>query len=77
MYFVRQTTKLRALHAEAASSKQCTWGVDGETGEIVENQVIVTLAARTRVLKTAFEAAALTLKIDDIQSPSLTPTLCL
>ena len=75
MYVVRQTTKLRALHAEAAASKQCTWGVDEKTGKIVENQVIVALAVKTRVLKTAFEAAALILKIDDIRSSSLIPTL--
>ena len=43
----------------------------------MENQVVVTLEVKTRVLKTAFEPTSLLLKIDDIRSPSLTPTLIL
>lgn len=74
---VRQLTKLRALHAKytkehpnptAGVAELCKWGVDGDTGEIVESRVLEPLTVKTQVIKTAFEAAAMILRIDDIIS---------
>lgn len=66
---VRQLTKLRALHAKCDNvGNACEWGIDGETGEIIKSNVLEALAVKSQVVKTAFEAAAMILRIDDIIS---------
>lgn len=72
---IRTLTALRAKHASHAdASKPCTWGIDGESGELVEQQVNVgvwePLAVKLQVYKTAVETAILLLRIDDIVSGS-------
>ncbi|KAK3876858.1 hypothetical protein Pcinc_018388 [Petrolisthes cinctipes] len=64
---IRLLTTLRAKHASGASS----WGVDGESGELVDMDKLKIwdpLAVKLQVLKTAVETAVLLLRIDDIVS---------
>lgn len=78
---IRTLTKLRARHAEAAaaaadgssggSSGGCNWGINGETGDIVDMKelgVWEPLMVKTQTFKTAIEAANMLLRIDDIVS---------
>lgn len=72
---IRTLTALRAKHASHTdTSKPCTWGIDGESGELVEQQVNSgiwePLAVKLQVYKTAVETAILLLRIDDIVSGS-------
>lgn len=65
---IRTLTKLRAKHAD--NPKSCM-GVDGESGEIVdmkEKGVWEPFEVKVQTLKTAVEAAAMLLRIDDIVS---------
>uniref|UniRef100_T1JFU3 T-complex protein 1 subunit gamma n=1 Tax=Strigamia maritima TaxID=126957 RepID=T1JFU3_STRMM len=67
---IRTLTALRAKHAVAGNS---TWGVDGETGEIVDMKtlgIFEPLAVKLQIYKTAIETAILLLRIDDIVSGS-------
>lgn len=67
---VRQITALRAKHA-AADSVNKNWGIDGETGKIVdmtELNVWEPLAVKMQAYKTAIETAVLLLRIDGIVS---------
>lgn len=62
---LRQVTSLRAKHAEGAH----TFGIDGNTGEIVDMQefgVWEPEAVKLQSIKTAIESAALLLRVDDI-----------
>lgn len=64
---IRTMTNLTAKHATTGS----TWGVDGETGNIVDMEdfgVWDTLQVKSQVFKTAIETAILLLRIDDIVS---------
>jgi len=67
---IRTLTALRAKHATAG----CTsWGVDGETGEVVDMKefgVWEPFSVKTQTYKTAIETAILLLRIDDIVSGS-------
>jgi T-complex protein 1 subunit gamma len=66
---IRTLTTLRAKHA--AGEK--TWGIDGETGEIVDMNVLKIwepLSVKLQTYKTAIETAILLLRIDDIVSGS-------
>lgn len=68
---VRQITALRAKHAAADENR--TWGIDGETGKIVDmNELNVwePLAVKMQAYKTAIETAVLLLRIDGIVSGS-------
>ena len=67
---IRILTKLRAKHAEAAG-KGSTWGVDGETGNVVDMReygVWEPEAVKVQSIKTAVESACLLLRVDDICS---------
>ncbi|KAB0804133.1 hypothetical protein PPYR_01103 [Photinus pyralis] len=71
---IRTLTALRAKHAgHTDSSKPCCWGIDGESGELVEqgpNGIWEPLTVKLQVYKTAVETAILLLRIDDIVSGS-------
>ncbi|PFH35950.1 CCT chaperonin gamma subunit [Besnoitia besnoiti] len=67
---VKVMTELRAKHATCAADS-VHWGVDGETGAIVDmakEQVWDSLAVKQQIVKTAIEAAAMLLRIDDVLS---------
>nr|CAI5845466.1 unnamed protein product [Callosobruchus analis] len=71
---IRTLTALRAKHASFSdTTKPCTWGIDGETGELVEMDkkgLWEPLAVKLQTYKTAVETAILLLRIDDIVSGS-------
>lgn len=67
---IRTLTALRAKHAQDGNS---TWGVDGNTGELVDMKQLgiwEPLAVKLQTYKTAIETAILLLRIDDIVSGS-------
>lgn len=67
---VRQITALRAKHAVADSVNK-NWGIDGETGKLVdmnELKIWEPLAVKMQAYKTAIETAVLLLRIDGIVS---------
>ncbi|XP_015120477.1 T-complex protein 1 subunit gamma [Diachasma alloeum] len=64
---IRTLTALRAKHATEGK----TWGIDGETGELVDMKVRgiwEPLSVKMQTYKTAIETAILLLRIDDIVS---------
>lgn len=64
----RTLTKLRAKHAETVNS---TFGIDGNSGQIVDMKELgiwEPYEVKVQTLKTAIEAAAMLLRIDDIVS---------
>ena len=64
----RTLTKLRAKHAEVATS---TYGIDGLTGQIADMKelgVWEPYEVKVQTMKTAIEAAAMLIRIDDIVS---------
>lgn len=66
---IRTLTALRAKHATEGS----TWGIDGETGQLVDMKVRgiwEPLSVKLQIYKTAIETAILLLRIDDIVSGS-------
>ncbi|XP_044577071.1 T-complex protein 1 subunit gamma [Cotesia glomerata] len=66
---IRILTALRAKHATEGN----TWGIDGETGEIVDMKIRGIwdpLSVKMQTYKTAIETAILLLRIDDIVSGS-------
>lgn len=68
---VRLLTALRAKHSDAEDLDAKYWGIDGMKGEAVdmrEIEVWEPLVVKTQTLKTAVEAAAMLLRIDDIVS---------
>eukprot|EP00879_Flechtneria_rotunda_P025474 GHRR01027073.1.p1 GENE.GHRR01027073.1~~GHRR01027073.1.p1 ORF type:complete len:269 (+),score=83.45 GHRR01027073.1:285-1091(+) len=68
---IRTLTKLRAKHAETPAGTPCTYGINGETGEITDMKaagVWEPLVVKTQTMKTAIEAANMLLRIDDIVS---------
>ncbi|XP_053661425.1 T-complex protein 1 subunit gamma [Anopheles marshallii] len=71
---IRTLTALRAKHAShPATEGPCTWGIDGETGQLVdmkEKNIWEPLSVKLQVYKTAVETAILLLRIDDIVSGS-------
>lgn len=65
---IRQLTALRAKHAQPGNQ---TWGIDGNTGSLVdmkELNIWDPLTVKLQVFKTAIETAILLLRIDDIVS---------
>ncbi|XP_052827998.1 T-complex protein 1 subunit gamma [Octopus bimaculoides] len=65
---IRTLTALRAKHAQPNST---SWGIDGETGEVVDMKqygIWEPCAVRAQTFKTAIETAILLLRIDDIVS---------
>lgn len=71
---IRTLTALRAKHANHTDPNvPCTWGIDGETGELVEQKkdgIWEPLSVKLQTYKTAIETAILLLRIDDIVSGS-------
>lgn len=71
---IRTLTALRAKHASHKDANSpCTWGIDGESGELVEQSktgVWEPLSVKLQTYKTAVETAILLLRIDDIVSGS-------
>lgn len=72
---IRTLTALRAKHAShsVGDSGICAWGIDGESGELVDMKVKgiwEPLSVKLQVYKTAIETAILLLRIDDIVSGS-------
>jgi len=69
---IRTLTMLRAKHAAHTDpNTPCTWGIDGETGKLVEqstNGLWEPLSVKLQTFKTAVETAILLLRIDDIVS---------
>ncbi|CAK9804788.1 T-complex protein 1 subunit gamma [Anthophora plagiata] len=66
---IRTLTALRSKHATGGM----TWGIDGETGQLVdmkERGIWEPLAVKLQTYKTAIETAILLLRIDDIVSGS-------
>merc|ERR1719352_1335982 len=66
---VRVMTDLRARHGVADAGKQ--WGIDGDKGQVtdvIEKGITDTFAVKQQTMKTAVEAAAMLLRIDDIIS---------
>ncbi|WVR03360.1 T-complex protein 1 subunit gamma [Kwoniella sp. DSM 27419] len=64
---IRTLTELRAKHAEGHS----TFGVDGETGKVVDMKeygLLESASVKIQTLKTAIESATLLLRVDDIVS---------
>lgn len=65
---VRVMTDLRARHASAGG---VNWGIDGNKGTVADTRaigVLDTFAVKQQTLRTAIEAAAMLLRIDDIIS---------
>merc|ERR1712098_565708 len=63
---VREMTKLRALHAKGENA---TFGIDGETGKIIDMNdlgIFEPFCVKVQTIKTAIESAAMLLRIDDI-----------
>jgi T-complex protein 1 subunit gamma len=61
-------TKLRAKHAE---SPGCSFGINGDTGDIVDMKELgiwEPLAVKLQTIKTAIDSAKMLLRIDDIVS---------
>lgn len=71
---IKTLTALRAKHANHTDPNvPCTWGIDGESGELVEQKekgLWEPLAVKLQTYKTAIETAILLLRIDDIVSGS-------
>lgn len=71
---IRTLTALRAKHANHTDlNTPCTWGIDGESGELVEQKeegIWEPLSVKLQTYKTAIETAILLLRIDDIVSGS-------
>ncbi|KAF2881172.1 hypothetical protein ILUMI_24997 [Ignelater luminosus] len=71
---IRTLTALRAKHAAHNNpTVPCCWGIDGESGDLVEqgaDGVWEPLAVKLQTYKTAVETAILLLRIDDIVSGS-------
>lgn len=66
---VKQLTTLRAKHHQQAD--QFAWGIDGETGQLVDMHkfgIWEPMAVKMQTIKTAIETAILLLRIDDIVS---------
>jgi len=66
---VRVMTDLRARHATAGTGQ--SWGIDGNVGAVADTKemgIMDTFAVKVQTLKTAVEAAAMLLRIDDIIS---------
>ncbi|PWA03754.1 hypothetical protein BB558_000064 [Smittium angustum] len=62
---IKVLTALRAKH----STGEHTWGVDGETGKVVDMKVHgiwEPLAVKSQTIKTAVESACMLLRVDDI-----------
>ncbi|MEW5297774.1 MAG: hypothetical protein WDW36_000958 [Sanguina aurantia] len=65
---IRTLTKLRAKHADEPC---CSWGIDGNSGQIVDMKALgiwEPYAVKLQTIKTALESSCMLLRIDDIVS---------
>ncbi|KAI9002267.1 chaperonin Cpn60/TCP-1 family [Gaertneriomyces semiglobifer] len=65
---IKTLTQLRAKHADASNA---SWGIDGESGKVVDMHsygVWEPFAVKAQTIKTAVESACLLLRVDDIVS---------
>ncbi|KAL7581731.1 hypothetical protein ACA910_022269 [Epithemia clementina (nom. ined.)] len=79
---IRTITQLRAKHAaaydddnasDASKVVRCTWGINGETGQLVDMNdygIWEPVGVKAQTIKTAIESACMILRIDDIVSGS-------
>lgn len=70
---IRTLTALRAKHTSDGEGMGKNWGINGETGELVdmnELKIWEPLSVKLQTYKTAIETAILLLRIDDIVSGS-------
>lgn len=68
---IRVLTALRAKHSEVESEESKFWGIDGMKGVSTDMRTLGVwepLVVKTQTMKTAVEAAAMLLRIDDIVS---------
>lgn len=68
---IRVLTALRAKHSGGGGEEAAFWGIDGRSGEVVDMRTLGVwepLIVKTQTMKTAVEAAAMLLRIDDIVS---------
>jgi len=68
---IRVLTALRAKHAGGGGEDAVFWGIDGRSGVVVDMRTLGVwepLIVKTQTMKTAVEAAAMLLRIDDIVS---------
>ena len=69
---IKLLTALRAKHAAAlAAGTNCTWGIDGNKGEIAdmsELKIWEPFMVKSQTIKTSIESACMLLRIDDIVS---------
>jgi T-complex protein 1 subunit gamma len=70
---IKLLTALRAKHAAALApnSPACTWGIDGNKGELAdmqELQIWEPFMVKSQTIKTSIESACMLLRIDDIVS---------
>lgn len=68
---IRVLTALRAKHSETESEESKFWGIDGMKGVSTDMRTLGVwepLVVKTQTMKTAVEAAAMLLRIDDIVS---------
>lgn len=68
---IRVLTALRAKHAGGGGEEATFFGIDGRSGEVVDMRTLGVwepLIVKTQTMKTAVEAAAMLLRIDDIVS---------
>ena len=69
---IKLLTALRAKHAAAQSAGQtCTWGIDGNKGELADMKELAIwepFMVKSQTIKTAIESACMLLRIDDIVS---------
>lgn len=68
---IRVLTALRAKHAGGGGQEATFFGIDGRSGEVVDMRTLGVwepLIVKTQTMKTAVEAAAMLLRIDDIVS---------
>jgi T-complex protein 1 subunit gamma len=65
---IKVLTELRAKHS---SKDNCSWGIDGTSGKVVDMKeygVWEPMAVKAQTMKTAIESACLLLRVDDIVS---------
>ncbi|GAB5371610.1 hypothetical protein AAMO2058_001594800 [Amorphochlora amoebiformis] len=65
---IRVMTELRAKHADG---KETTWGVDGNSGKVVDVEtlkIVEPISVKAQTIKTAIESSCMLLRIDDIVS---------
>ncbi|KAF2805373.1 t-complex protein-like protein 1 gamma subunit [Mytilinidion resinicola] len=66
---IRVLTQLRAKHAEGADFSGSSWGIDGDSGKVVDMKtygIWEPMVIKEQSIKTAVESACMLLRVDDI-----------